>query len=131
MRTLEDIQGFLSQVGSWAAGREDVLAVALVGSYARGSAREDSDIDLLILCAAPGDLLADPSWMGQFGAVLRQQGEDYGKVTSLRAWYVDGREVEFGIASRIWAAHPLDDGTRRVIQDGMRVIFEREPVLPR
>ena len=28
-----------------------------------------------------------------------------------------------------WAALPLDEGTRRVVADGMRILFERGPIL--
>jgi hypothetical protein len=51
--------------------------------------------------------------------------EDWGRVTSLRVWYADGLEVEFGIADRSWASAPLDVGTRRVIEDGLVVLFDR------
>jgi hypothetical protein len=46
-------------------------------------------------------------------------------VTSLRVRYADGLEVEFGIADRTWASAPLDPGTRRVIEDGCIVLFDR------
>ncbi len=48
-----------------------------------------------------------------------------GRVTSLRVWYADGLEVEFAIADRAWASAPLDAGTRRVIEDGCVVLFDR------
>jgi hypothetical protein len=46
-------------------------------------------------------------------------------VTSLRVWYADGLEVEFGIADRDWASAPLDAGTRRVLEEGLVVLFDR------
>jgi hypothetical protein len=55
--------------------------------------------------------------------------EDYGKVTSLRLWYRNGPEVEFGLTTPDWAAPPLDEGTRRVITDGMVVLQEKLPLL--
>jgi hypothetical protein len=46
-------------------------------------------------------------------------------VTSLRVWYADGPEVEFGFATPGWMASPLDDGTRKVLEDGFRVLYRR------
>ena len=49
------------------------------------------------------------------GKVERQQVEDYGKATSLRVWYEDWLEVEYGLTDETWAALPLDEGTQAVI----------------
>ncbi len=122
---------FFHQILDWASHNVDILAVALVGSHARGAARADSDIDLVLPVGDPEKYLADEVWPGQFGTVLRRQIEDYGRVTSLRVWYDDGREVEYGFAKPEWAAPPLDKGTRRVIRDGMRILFERARILSR
>jgi hypothetical protein len=46
-------------------------------------------------------------------------------VQSLRVFYRNGLEVEFGLTDPAWAALPLDEGTRQVIAGGMRVLFER------
>lgn len=106
-----------------------MVAAAVVGSHARGAANSQSDVDLVILTTRPQLYLDDTAWVGQFGSVARQQTEQYGRLTSLRVWYVDGPEVEFGLTTPDWAALPLDEGTRRVIQDGMRVLWERTPLL--
>jgi hypothetical protein len=116
---------FLHDVTDWAAAQPDIAAVVLVGSHARGAARPDSDVDVVILATAPRRYLDDTGWVGRFGAVQRRQAEDYGKLTSLRVWYADGPEVEFGLTDPTWGSDPLDAGTQRVIADGMRVLFER------
>jgi hypothetical protein len=69
--------------------------------------------------------------MERFGTVESHQTEDYGKLISLRVFYRDGYEVEYGITTPDWAALPLDAGTRQVISDGMVVLFERGDVLSR
>jgi len=127
----ENLARFLQQVAEWASDQKDIHAVALVGSHARGEARGDSDIDLVLLADNPQKYLGDGGWLGQFGPVLRRQTEYYGLMTSVRVWFAAGGEVEFGWTSRAWAEEPLDEGTRRVIQDGMRVIFERGTILSR
>ena len=129
MKNIEHVRAFLDDFVAWAAAQPDVQGIALVGSYARGAAREDSDVDLVILTNQPRKYLDDLEWIERFGTVDRQQVEDYGKLTSLRVWYQNGREVEYGITAPDWAAVPLDAGTRRVIGDGMTVLFERGNLL--
>ena len=124
-----ELHTFIAQALAWAGQRADIQALALVGSHARGTARADSDIDLVILCDRPADFLADQTWIQLFGQAQRQQVEDYGKVTSLRVWYTDRTEVEFGLARPDWAAVPVDAGTQRVLMDGIQLLFERWPCL--
>ncbi len=129
MKTIEHIRAFIDAFTQWATAQPDIQAVALVGSYARNAATETSDIDFVILANEPSKYLENPGWINQFGSVKRQQTEKYGKLTSLRVWYVNGYEVEYGITTPDWAALPLDAGTQRVIQDGLHVLFEREALL--
>src|SRR5215217_4353988 len=96
MKPIEDIREFLNGFTHWASVQEDVQAVALVGSYARDEARDDSDIDFVILTSQPENYLEDLKWTEHFGAVEKYQVEDYGKLTSVRVWYQDGMEVEYG-----------------------------------
>ena len=129
MKTIEQIRDFLDALVKWASNQPDVQGIALVGSYARGMARDDSDIDLVILTDRPRKYLDEIQWTKRFGTVEKHQTEDYGKLISSRIWYQDGREVEFGITTPDWAATPLDAGTREVIQDGMIVLFEQGTLL--
>jgi predicted nucleotidyltransferase len=131
MKTIETIREFLNAFAGWASEQPDVQGIALVGSYARDAAKDDSDIDLVLLTDQPSKYLEDSRWAERFGVVEKHQTEDYGKLTSLRAWYRHGMEVEYGITSPDWAASPLDAGTRRVIHDGMIVLFERGDLLSR
>ena len=97
MKTIDDIRDFLDIFIPWASDQVDVQGIALVGSYARGAAREDSDIDLVVLTYQPGKYLGDLLWIERFGTVDKHQTEDYGKLISLRVWYQNGAETEFGI----------------------------------
>jgi predicted nucleotidyltransferase len=124
-----DIQAFLYEVVRWAEARPDMRAVTLVGSYARGAATPESDVDLVLITTQPEAYLEDADWVRAFGEIERQQIEDYGKVTSLRVWYADGKEVEFGLTSPSWVAQPLDEGTRQVIAEGMRILFDPSGLL--
>ena len=129
MKTIEYIREFLDSFVEWASAREDVQALALVGSYARDEARDDSDIDFVILTSQPEKYLEDLNWMEHFGQVEKYQTEDYGKLTSVRVWYQNGMEVEYGFTTPDWAAPPLDAGAQRVLRDGMKVLFEQGNLL--
>lgn len=124
------IEPFLSQVQQCASAQPDIHAILLVGSYARGTARPDSDIDLVILTDDPSRYLDSISFVERFGHVAKWEKEDWGKVISMRVWYEDGLEVEFGITSPDWAAQPLDAGTQQVISDGVQIVFERDGFRP-
>ena len=97
MKTINDIRDFLDDFLTWVSAREDVHAVGLVGSYARGEARDDSDIDLVLLSDRSRAYLEDLKWIERFGTVQNHQTEDYGKLTSIRVIYQNGYEVEYGI----------------------------------
>jgi len=127
----ERISSFLTQVSDWAARQPDILALALVGSHARGAATETSDVDLVILAQDPSRYLEDQGWLEKFGLAQSVQLEPYGKLTSIRVWYADGLEVEYCLTGEEWAADPLDPGSRRVMEGGMRVLFERGDLLSR
>jgi predicted nucleotidyltransferase len=122
---------FLREFVDWARSEDNILALGLVGSQARGTAGPDSDVDLLVLARDPLIYLQDTNWNQRFGVVERQQVEDYGRIQSLRVFYRNGPEVEYGIGDAGWAALPMDPGTRRVVSGGLRVLWERTPLLSR
>ena len=118
-------------VASWAENHVDIVSVALVGSHARGNARVDSDVDLVLQCASPARYLEDLSWISEFGVAKDVSVEDYGVVQSVRVFYEDGPEVEYGITSSEWATLPLDEGTLKVLRDGVKVLLDRDGSLNR
>ena len=123
-QTPERVERLLHQVVAWAAEQEGVKAVVLVGSYARGDARADSDIDLVLLVDDPRGLIEDHRWSARFAPVERLKTENWGEVRSVRVWYSGGPEVEFAVASPDWARRPLDEGTARVLQNGFRSLYD-------
>ena len=44
---------FLNQFAEWSSNQPDIHAVALVGSYARQTATDASDVDLVIVASRP------------------------------------------------------------------------------
>jgi predicted nucleotidyltransferase len=118
-------------VTSWAENHLDIVSLALVGSHARGNARLDSDVDLVLQCAKPARYLGDLTWISEFGVAQEVSVEDYGLVQSVRVFYADGPEVEYGITSSEWVTLPLDEGTIAVLRDGVVVLLDRDGALTR
>jgi predicted nucleotidyltransferase len=125
IQTIDFIEDFMR----WATKRRDIRAVALVGSYAREEMEKDSDVDLVIITESPEKYLTNSEWTRVFGKPITKNIEKYGKLTSLRVWYESGLEIEYGFTTRDWIQTPLDEGTKEVIDDGLRVLFEKEKLL--
>jgi uncharacterized protein len=126
-----DVSTFLERFAMWAADREDVHAVGLAGSWARGTATFESDVDLVVVVEDVHVLLHDEGWPERFGEVANASHEDWGLVQSRRVQYVDGLEVEFGLTTRQWVAVPLDQGTRQVVADGFEILYDPDGLLQR
>ena len=126
-----DVKAFLDKFSGWASLRPDIEGVALVGSYARDVADEESDVDLIILTKQSESYLNDPSWASGFGEVGERKVENWGRLKSLRVFYRDGLEVEYGFAPSDWADIPVDTGTHRVVRGGMKILFDPRSLLTR
>jgi predicted nucleotidyltransferase len=123
---VERAAGFLDRLKAWVEPREDVRALLVVGSVARGDARPGSDVDVVLLTNDPMRYVENIEWVSEFGSAQLVEREHYGKVTSVRATYGDGLEVEFAFAARDWASIPLDPGTEAVARDGIFVLLDRD-----
>jgi len=119
------VKRFLGEFTKWASQRESILAVALIGSQARGTASACSDVDLVILARAPDDYLRDTAWVEELGHSVRRITENYGNLTVCRVWYQNGLEVEFGFGNESWA---VDPGGQAVIAEGLKVLLDRGPL---
>ncbi len=127
----EGAEDFINQVIDWAKSEEGVLGVALVGSHARGEARLDSDIDFVIISSDPCRYVDDSSWICSFGEIKSCKTENWRILTSLRVFFRDGLEVEFGFSSLEWVAIPPDSGTAEVVADGMKILLDSKNLLAR
>ena len=117
-------QAFIVNVQGWASQQPDIVALALIGSFARGTATSESDIDFVLLTPKWADYLVDLVWTELFGEVKMTQIEDYGAVKSLRVWYEDGLEVEFSLTEPEWAGLPIEPGTHQVLNDGFEILYD-------
>lgn len=115
-------------VAGWAAGHEDVRGVLVVGSWARGAPRMDSDVDVVVLTDNPG--YADPAgWTGLLGGEVARLA-DWGPLREVRLRRPSGFEVEVGVVPVSWAGtDPVDPGTRRVLDGGHRIVHDPAGVL--
>jgi len=127
----------LETVTDWARLQEDIRGIALVGSHARGAARPDSDIDLVLLSKDP-NRFRDAAWLRNVGPsrpdihLRKWTDEEYGAVWSRRAWFKPDCEVEFAFAPLSWAdVSPVDHGTARVVSDGCRILYDPDGLLKR
>jgi predicted nucleotidyltransferase len=128
-RTAE-IEALLRHLTEWAGRRADVRALALVGSWAYGAPRDDSDVDVVLLTDSPESYTDRDDWLPEVGGVRLVRTLDWGGVTERRFALPSGLEVELGIGTPAWAAvAPMDDGTRRVASDGMCVLHDPDGLL--
>ena len=116
---------------AWAQGCDDIRAVALIGSHARGAARPDSDINLVLLARDPRKFFSDEAWLqaidwqGIGVRPLYYQDVLYGACTSRHVDLENGLEVEFGFVPLSWAHCSLvDDDTGKVVSEACDVLYD-------
>ena len=124
----------LSLIIDFAKSNNQVLAIALCGSRARGTARPDSDIDLSILVK---DKLRfkETDWIENFefeninDKLDYFKDEVYGQVWSRHVILESKIEIEFSFANKSWAnIENLDDGTKKVVSGGFRIMYDPEQI---
>lgn len=111
----------VGMVAKWAASRADIVAVGVVGSWAKGMQREDSDVDFIVLTPHKATYTADDGWIavavGQVVPVVRRA--EWGVLTERRLLLPSGLEIDIGFVDPSWAdIDPIDPGTAQVVSDG-------------
>lgn len=125
-----EVAAVVDSLRSWAEGDARVAALALVGSWAAGTASEGSDVDLVVLSARPGSLLDDHRWFEAVEPARLVRAGRFGAVAERRLRRPSGLDVEICVGDRAWArTHPVDPGTRQVVVDGLRVLVDPEHLL--
>ena len=134
----QQIEQLVSALRSWSAADARIRGLALVGSWARGSAAPESDVDVVCLVAEPDRFRRDPSWMSaiEWSVAGLERGHwsdaDYGKACSRHLKFDGGAEVEMSFVPEIWASvEPIEPATRRVAGDGMRILHDPDGLLQR
>ena len=132
----DQVSAFAEALTAWGDEQPTWRALALVGSWARGQARPDSDLDILIVTTEMQRWIASSSWLEGLGSqsVGLPTGastlEHYGVARSWRLWFGPQIEIEATLVDLDWANHsPVDEGTRRVIAGGIQVLRDKDGVL--
>jgi predicted nucleotidyltransferase len=127
---MKNIDELVSNILAWAKEQKDVEAIGYVGSWARGTAKDDSDLDLMIISNEPDRYFKDDNWMSCFGVVKKIKNEDWGLVKTRRVNYTNDMEIEFNITNSYWAkTNPVEEGTVRPISEGLKIIYDPKYLL--
>ncbi len=125
-----EINEVIDRITRWARGREDIVGLILVGSCARDAARQDSDVDVVLLTADESRYLREDAWAVELGLGGRIRTRSWGPITERRYSTASGLEVELNIGSPTWAkTDPVDSGTYRIVTDGARVLHDPAGIL--
>lgn len=73
---------FFNQLKEYARNTSHIESVLIVGSYARGTNKEGSDFDIVIITSNKTGMIDNPEFIQKFGEVSKQQLEYYGACTS-------------------------------------------------
>jgi uncharacterized protein len=125
-----EVELFLAAVVDFAEARDDVRAVALVGSHAHGVARPDSDVDVVVLTTNPDTYVDDRDWIKALPGASLLATQRWGALTELRLVLASGTEVDFGVARPSWpSTSPVDPGTAHVVREGLVAIHDPDGLL--
>lgn len=130
---IEEYRAVLEHLSNWAPSRPDIVAVGVVGSWARGIRRSDSDVDIVVLTTEKQAYLETDDWieasLGEPLPVVRRA--EWGVLTERRLQTPSGFEVEMGFVAPSWAAtDPVDPGTATVVGGGgLLPIYDPDGIL--
>jgi predicted nucleotidyltransferase len=119
---------FLGNFKEWSKQQNHIKGVAVVGSFARGDFHSNSDVDLTIISTNKDLTLELIKNEFNFGNIESSTLEEWGILTSLRIFYDNGLEVEYGVVTDQWVKEPLDEGTKNVVKNGFKVVTEKEDI---
>lgn len=118
--------------------RDDLRALAVCGSGARGNPRPDSDLDLLIVARDVARWRDAHDWIGElpYGearlAYRSHTAARYGAVWSAHIRLEPDAALELTFAAPDWANHdPVDPGTRQVVRDAFAIVVDKDKHLAR
>jgi predicted nucleotidyltransferase len=126
-----EVDAFITGVEKWAATRSDLAAVAVVGSWARGAERQDSDLDLVLLTQRPSVYVeGDERIQGLAPTATSLRTGDWGEIVERRLILPSGLEIEVGIGHPSWAdSAPVDPGTKAVVRNGLCAVYDPRGLL--
>jgi uncharacterized protein len=121
----------IDAIVSWARLEEDIVGVALVGSWARGNPNKRSDIDFMMLTDAYLSRIGSVQWSKNLchhflrSRLKRWRIGFYGAVWSRHILLTSGQKIELSFGPLSWAStSPIDSGTRYVVHDALQVLYD-------
>ncbi len=103
-------------VKNWLKKHDDIDLALLIGSYARGEEREDSDVDLIFVVEDPEHWITETNWVKHFGPVMSITSEVFEEIQALRVYYKDDVEMEFGFTTKEWLSKPYKEATAQALE---------------
>jgi len=133
---IHEFSRVFESVKRWAERSGTVVALGLAGSWARGNARADSDIDFVILTEDPSLFRENAEWLDEIAwqetglVLLRWNDEDWGNIWCRRAYFEPSAEIEFNFGTPAWASiKPPAEGARRIVIDGFKIAVDKQGIL--
>ena len=131
-------QELIAMIGTLVDSRDDLRALAVCGSWARGNPRPDSDLDLLVIARDAATWRDETQWVSRLPyerARLSYRSHviaTYGVVWSVHVSLEPSAQLELTVASPDWAScDPVDGGTRDVVLDAFKVVVDKDGCLAR
>jgi hypothetical protein len=125
-----EVEALYEKLKAWVVEQPTIRAMGIAGSWARGDARESSDVDVLLLTASPDLYIESDQWLEGLLPLPIIRREQFGVITERRVLMASGLEVEFGIGPLVWASTtPIDEGTRQVVSAGFIVLYDPDAML--
>lgn len=118
----------LENFKEWSEQQTHIKGVAVVGSFARGDFHSNSDVDLTIISTNKELTLDNIKNDFNLDNIESSTLEEWGILTSLRIFYGNGLEVEYGVVTDQWVKEPMDEGTKNVVKNGFKVVTEKEDI---
>lgn len=82
-----------NELNEYAENTSHIESVLIVGSYDRGTNKENLDLDIVIITSNKLEMITNQDFTQDFGEVYKQQIKYYGNCTSIRVWYKNGKEA--------------------------------------
>lgn len=109
--------------------RENAIGAAVIGAHAHGELEDDWNMRFIIVTTDIEHYFENNNWAGHFTRVLSVEREDHAGFTRMNLKYRSGAMFELNFVSPDWAALPVNDETRRIVTDGMRILHDPQGVL--
>jgi hypothetical protein len=136
--TPQQADALIDAVRVWLECRNDLRALALAGSWARGNPKPSSDLDLIIVASDPEEYQSPDEWLCDIPLATaafeidRYATRMYGCVWSCHVFLKPDAQVELTFAAPAWAnIDPSDPGTKSVVADAFRIIVDKDGALQR